>query len=188
MRASNISAPPTPNARDVQIRKLDPQQLQQNAKQKREQLEEQKKAARELKENGIFRGPEVAQVSAAAQNLKTEVNFVCQETIEAMERAIAELREEKDQLMIRLERSERGLNEDASRAEGELHWIDYASAEAKRMIDEANAKKEKEAREKERKEELAKRRRSQSFVGENNNNNNNTHQSGEQQQQRPTWK
>lgn len=188
LRQSNISAPPTPTARDVQIRKMDPQILQYNAKQKREQLDEERKAAREHKENSIFRGPEVAQVAAAAINLKTEVNFICQGAIDALEKAIHELREEKEQLMVRLERTERGLREDASRAEGELHWIDYASAEAKKMIDEAALRREKENREKDRKEELAKRRqRGQTFV-ENPTAVTTTSANNNAQQPKPTWK
>lgn len=136
------AATPIVNHNNTEARR----QLQESAKQRREQLELEKKAARDQKENGIFRGPEVAQVAVASQNLKSEIDFICQDTLDVMEAAIARLREEKDQLMIRLERTERFMNDDIARAEGELHWIDYASAEAKKMIDEANRRRELEER------------------------------------------
>ena len=135
------------------MRKLDPSQLQQNAKEKRERLEAEKIANREYKENAIFRGPEVAVVAAAAKTVKNEADFICAQTCEAMENAIAELREERDQLRVRLERINRAMNDDIARAEGELHWIDYASAETKKMIDEADAQRERDEREKKKKDQ-----------------------------------
>jgi hypothetical protein len=127
-------------ARDATIRTLNPAQLAADAKQRRESADAQKKAEREFRENAIFRGPEVQAVSAAAGVLKQEAGAMCDEMLSALEKAVEQLREERDQLRIRLERAERGTNDDFARTETELNWIDFASSQAKKSLDAAEFK------------------------------------------------
>lgn len=137
-----LAKPPTP-ARDLHsVRTLNKAQLATDAKQRRENLEAQKEAERLHKESGIYRGPAVAAVSVAAGALKQEAEATCSFMLQAMEQAVAHMREERDQLRIRLERAERGLNDDISRVETELNWLDFASSQAKRSLDNATLKKQ----------------------------------------------
>ncbi len=144
--AAAAGSSPTVAPRDAQIRQLNPAQLAAEAKARRDGIEAQRRAEREHKENAIFRGPEVAAVSQAARAVKQETEAMCGFMLESLETAVNQLREERDQLRLRLERAEAGLNSDIARVEGELSWIDFASSQCKKSLDDANLRKQ--AREK----------------------------------------